>query len=97
MHSSLYSGCCVEWVCCRRSRYGRTHSAVNKLVIHLENDLGVQLLHHGTRQVSPTDVGLAFYERCVAILADLAEAERAVTQLGITRFSKGKEESRQKT
>ncbi|MDX2212864.1 MAG: LysR family transcriptional regulator [Oculatellaceae cyanobacterium bins.114] len=60
---------------------GMSRSAVNKLVINLENDLGVQLLHRSTRQVSPTESGLAFYERCVAILADLAEAEQAVSQL----------------
>ncbi|MBD2257613.1 LysR family transcriptional regulator [Pseudanabaena sp. FACHB-2040] len=60
---------------------GLTRSAVNKLVMNLENDLGVQLLHRTTRKVTPTDTGIAFYERCVAILADLEEAELAVTQL----------------
>ena len=60
---------------------GVSRSAVNKLVINLENQLGVQLLHRSTRQVSPTEMGLAFYDRCVAILAELEEAEQAVTQL----------------
>ncbi len=60
---------------------GLSRSAVNKLVINLENELGVQLLHRSTRQVSPTETGLAFYERCLEILAELEEAERAVTQL----------------
>lgn len=60
---------------------GLTRSSVNKLVVHLEDSLGVQLLHRTTRKVVPTDTGLAFYERCVAILADLEEAELAVTQL----------------
>jgi DNA-binding transcriptional LysR family regulator len=60
---------------------GVSRSAVNKLVIALENDLGVQLLHRSTRVVSPTETGLAFYERCVEILASLAEAERSVAQL----------------
>lgn len=58
-----------------------SRSAVNKLVINLEDQLGVQLLHRTTRQVTPTDTGLSFYDRCVAILADLAEAELAVSQL----------------
>lgn len=62
-------------------RMGVSRSAVNKLVIQLENDLEVQLLHRSTRRVSPTDTGLAFYDRCVAILSDLEEAERAITQL----------------
>lgn len=60
---------------------GVSRSAINKLVIQLENDLGVQLLHRSTRRVSPTESGLAFYERCVAILADLEEAEQSIAQL----------------
>lgn len=60
---------------------GLSRSAVNKLVIALENELGVQLLHRSTRVVSPTETGLAFYERCVEILASLEEAEQSVMQL----------------
>ena len=60
---------------------GLSRSAVNKLVIALENELGVQLLHRSTRVVTPTETGLAFYERCVEILASLEEAERAISQL----------------
>ena len=60
---------------------GLSRSAVNKLVIGLENELGVQLLHRSTRVVTPTETGIAFYERCVEILANLEEAELAVTQL----------------
>jgi DNA-binding transcriptional LysR family regulator len=60
---------------------GMSRSAVNKLVIALENDLGVQLLHRSTRVVTPTETGLAFHERCVEILASLEEAERSITQL----------------
>jgi DNA-binding transcriptional LysR family regulator len=58
-----------------------SRSAVNKLVINLENSLGTQLLHRTTRRVSPTETGLAFYERCVRLLADLEEAELAVSRL----------------
>ena len=60
---------------------GLSRSTVNKLVIALESDLGVQLLHRSTRVVTPTETGLAFHERCVEILASLEEAERSVTQL----------------
>ena len=60
---------------------GMTRSAVNKLVIALENELGVQLLQRSTRRVSPTSSGLAFYDRCVEILSTLHEAEQAVSQL----------------
>ena len=58
-----------------------SRSVVNKLVAQLEKELGVQLLQRTTRRVSPTDTGRAYYERCVDILADVAAAEVAVSQL----------------
>lgn len=57
-----------------------SRSAVNKLVINLENHLGVQLLYRTTRQVTVTDTGRAFYDRCLDILSSLEEAESAVSQ-----------------
>ncbi|MCS6812626.1 MAG: LysR family transcriptional regulator [Cyanobacteria bacterium] len=60
---------------------GLSRSAVSKLILALEHDLGVQLLHRSTRVVTPTETGLAFYDRCIDILTSLEEAERAVTQL----------------
>jgi DNA-binding transcriptional LysR family regulator len=57
-----------------------SRSAVNKLIINLENHLGVQLLYRTTRQVSPTNAGLAFYDRCLDILSSLEEAELAAGQ-----------------
>ncbi len=60
---------------------GISRSAVNKLVLNLEDALRVQLLQRTTRKVTPTPTGLAFYERSVAILADLEEAELAVSHL----------------
>lgn len=62
-------------------RLGLSRSTVNKLVINLEEDLQTQLLHRTTRRVSATAAGRAFYERCVNILADLEEAELALSQL----------------
>lgn len=60
---------------------GLSRSVVNKLVGQLEADLSVQLLQRTTRKVSPTDTGRAYYERCVNILAEVAAAEVAVSQL----------------
>jgi DNA-binding transcriptional LysR family regulator len=60
---------------------GMSRSAMNKLVAQLEADLGVQLLQRTTRRVSPTDTGRAYYERCVDILAEVAAADVAVSQL----------------
>src|SRR6195256_5710222 len=58
-----------------------SRSAVSKYVIELEQALGSQLLVRTTRSASPTENGHAYYERCIAILADLEEADRAVTRL----------------
>ena len=60
---------------------GVSRSVVNKHVISLEHDLGAQLLRRSTRQVTPTETGLAFYDRCVQILTDVAEAVTMVTEL----------------
>lgn len=58
-----------------------SRSAISKHVIDLEKDLGVQLLNRTTRTASPTENGLLYYDRCIAILADLEEADIAVTRL----------------
>ena len=60
---------------------GVSRSTVNKLVINLENELKVQLLQRSTRRVNPTPTGLAYYERCLNILAEVSAAENAVSQL----------------
>ncbi|MEL7224388.1 MAG: LysR family transcriptional regulator [Cyanobacteria bacterium J06576_12] len=59
----------------------QSRSVINKLVAQLEKDLGVQLLQRTTRRVSPTDMGRAYYERCVDILAEVKAAELSVTQM----------------
>ncbi|MBY4606289.1 LysR family transcriptional regulator [Rhizobium sp. 9T] len=53
-----------------------TPSAVSKLVARLEARLGVRLVNRSTRKLQLTPEGCAFYERSIAILADIAEAER---------------------
>nr|WP_299243389.1 LysR family transcriptional regulator [uncultured Halomonas sp.] len=60
---------------------GLSRSVVNKTVINLEQELGAQLLQRSTRRVTPTDTGLAFYERCIQILSELDEATSAITAL----------------
>jgi DNA-binding transcriptional LysR family regulator len=55
-------------------------SAVSRRLAELEGRLGVQLLHRTTRRLSLTDSGSAFLERAQRILADLDEAEAAVSQ-----------------
>jgi DNA-binding transcriptional LysR family regulator len=58
-----------------------SRSAVSKYVIELEQSLGAELLVRTTRSARATANGQAYYERCLAILADLEEADRAVAQL----------------
>ncbi|QND45679.1 LysR family transcriptional regulator (plasmid) [Rhizobium lusitanum] len=53
-----------------------TPSAVSKLVARLEARLGARLINRSTRKLQLTPEGCAFYERSIAILADIAEAER---------------------
>ncbi|SCB57402.1 DNA-binding transcriptional regulator, LysR family [Rhizobium aethiopicum] len=53
-----------------------TPSAVSKLVARLETRLGARLVNRSTRKLQLTPEGCAFYERSIAILADIAEAER---------------------
>ena len=62
-------------------KLGMTRAGVSKSVMQLEKQLGARLLNRTTRRVGPTEVGLAYYERCQAILADVDEAERAVSSL----------------
>lgn len=58
-----------------------SRSAVSKYIIDLEEELGVQLLNRTTRSASPTDNGRHYYERCLAILSDIEEADLAASHL----------------
>lgn len=48
---------------------------VTRMVQALELDLGVKLLIRTTRRSKPTDAGIRYYERCVALLRDLEEMD----------------------
>jgi DNA-binding transcriptional LysR family regulator len=60
---------------------GLTRSAVSKAVMELEQILGARLLDRTTRRVTPTEAGLAYYERCVAVLAEIEETEIQLSRL----------------
>jgi DNA-binding transcriptional LysR family regulator len=51
--------------------------AVSKIVAGLERRLGVRLLARSTRRLTPTEAGLAFYERARRAMAEADEAETA--------------------
>ena len=48
---------------------------VSNHVQALEERLGVRLLNRTTRKVSLTEVGRAYYDRCIQILADIEQAD----------------------
>jgi DNA-binding transcriptional LysR family regulator len=48
---------------------------VSNHIQSLEDRLGARLLHRTTRKVSLTEIGKAYYERCVQILADIEQAD----------------------
>ena len=56
-------------------------SMVSKHVRMLEQRLGVRLLNRTTRRVSATEVGQNYYERCLRILSEVEDAERAAGDL----------------
>lgn len=65
-------------------RMGVSKSAVSKHVAALEARLAVRLLNRTTRRVSPTEVGLAYYDRARAVLAEAVEADAMVTSMQAT-------------
>lgn len=62
-------------------RLGVTRSAISKAITQLEDALGARLLDRTTRRVTPTEAGLAYYERCLAILAQVEETEAQISRL----------------
>ncbi|MGB5184917.1 MAG: LysR family transcriptional regulator, partial [Xanthobacteraceae bacterium] len=56
-------------------------SAVTTHVKSLEERLGVRLLNRTTRNVSLTEAGREYYERCVQILSEIENAEEAAQVL----------------
>lgn len=65
-------------------RLGISKSYVSKQISRLEDRLEARLLNRTTRQLQLTDIGALFYERCVLILGELEQAERAVTAMQST-------------
>lgn len=59
---------------------GIAKSAVSRRLSELEGRLGAQLLRRTTRRLSLTDTGRSYFDRAQRILADVAEAEAAVSQ-----------------
>ncbi|MCP3443642.1 LysR family transcriptional regulator [Bradyrhizobium sp. CCGUVB14] len=68
---------------------GLPRSTASEVLRGLEAHLGVRLLERTTRHVTPTLDGEEYYRRCVAILAEVEEAESAMRDAqprGLLRF-----------
>lgn len=73
-------------------KMGISKSAVSKHVSSLESRLGARLLNRTTRRVSPTEIGLAYYDRARRVLNDAGEADALVSSMqsapsGLLRIS----------
>src|SRR5437763_8191534 len=56
-------------------------STVSRKVSELEARLGARLLQRTTRKLRVTDAGNAYFEHAARVVAEVDDAERAVTQL----------------
>ncbi|HEX3697015.1 MAG TPA: LysR substrate-binding domain-containing protein [Polyangia bacterium] len=73
---------------------GMPKSTVSRKVTELEARLKARLLNRTTRKVSLTDVGRTYYDYCARVVAEIEDAERAVTNLqemprGLLRVTTG--------
>jgi DNA-binding transcriptional LysR family regulator len=58
---------------------GTSAPSVVRMLAALETELGVRLLNRTTRRMSLTDAGREYYERCKRVLAEVEEAEAALS------------------
>lgn len=61
---------------------GVSTAQISKQISALESHLKVRLLNRTTRKVSPTEIGMLYYEKCQQILTDLGELESMIEQQG---------------
>ncbi len=64
-------------------KMGLSKSAVSKHVSSLEARLGARLLNRTTRRVSPTEIGLAYYDKAKQVLVDAIEADAMVSSMQV--------------
>ena len=55
---------------------------VSRAIAQLEEDLGIRLLQRTTRKMSPTDDGMAYFERCLALLEEFDELDQSIKESG---------------
>ena len=62
-------------------KLGLSKSAISKHLSNLEARLGARLLNRTTRRVSPTEIGLVYYDRACQVINDAGEADALVTSM----------------
>ena len=60
---------------------GLSKSAISKHVAALETRLGARLLNRTTRRVTPTEIGLAYYDKAISVLSAAADADAMATTM----------------
>lgn len=65
-------------------RLDLSRAMVTRHVMSLENRLGTRLLNRTTRKLSLTEAGVAYFERCQQVLADVEEADAIAAQMSGT-------------
>lgn len=71
---------------------GRSLQSVSRSLATIEQDVGVELIRRTTRRSSPTEAGLAYYQRLKTALEDIEEAklqasDRRLEPSGLLRIS----------
>ena len=71
---------------------GRSLQSVSRSLVAIEQDVGVELVRRTTRRSSPTEAGLAYYQRLKTALEDIEEAklevsDRRLEPSGLLRIS----------
>ncbi len=59
-------------------KLGISKTLISKYVAQLEDHLDVLLLQRTTRSVTPTEIGFAYYQRCLPLLEEVDELEGVV-------------------
>src|SRR5215813_7965670 len=63
------------------AQLGMPKSTVSRKVSELEDRLNARLLQRTTRKLSLSDVGRTYYDYCARIVAEVEDADRAVSSL----------------
>jgi Transcriptional regulator len=60
---------------------GVSPATISRQIIALERELGSQLIYRSTRNISLTEAGSVFLERCVSILGEVEQAQLEIANL----------------